>query len=424
VGSLVKRVLVIAYFFPPLANSGTQRLTKFVKWLPEFGWQPVVVAGRGAFDDLRDETLSRELDAALDVSRVPMLNEVLGNAVARLFGTRAGLAVNWRMRFALSRPDLYGAWRYTARRAGMALMQAQSFDAILATGFPWTALLVGRDLSVSTGVPFVADFRDVWTLDDVFLQGAITRRDRRLEQSVVRQASSVISVSSTMTDMMRELHPTEDAEKFQTVLNGYDPNDLSTLEPYPAPAEGKVRIVYTGVWRPAYGPHLLYEAIAALHRDEPETIRNLEVVTAGFPKGHAREMGIDRSVTELGQISHPLALGLMASAHALYAPVAPGVYHRLALPGKLYEYLGVGRPVFSTTAADGETAKLLGRVGGGRVLPSEKAAVRSLLTEICRAGELVVPPVSQSALSFFERRNQTKVLAELLDRTQVSTKRP
>jgi glycosyltransferase involved in cell wall biosynthesis len=420
----MKRVLVIAYFFPPLANSGTQRTTKFVKGLPEFGWQPVVVAGRGAFDDLRDETLLRELDAALAVSRVPMLNEVLGDALGRVLGDRAGRAIDWRLRAALATPDLYGGWRYTARRAASALMRAQAFDVILATGFPWTALLVGRDLSVSMGVPLVADFRDVWTLDDVFLPDAITRRHRRQERSVVRQASSVISVSPIMTDSMRELHSTEDPEKFQTVFNGYDPDDLCTLEPYPAPAHDKVRIVYTGVWRPTYGPHLLYDAIAALHRDDPKMIRNLEVVTAGFPKGHAREMGIDRYVTELGQISHPLALGLMASADALYAPLPLGRYHRLALPGKLYEYLAVGRPVFSTTAFDGETAKLLAQIGGGRVLPSEKAAVRGLLTEICRDGELVVPPVSQSALSFFERRNQTKALAQLLDRAEVVTKRP
>jgi glycosyltransferase involved in cell wall biosynthesis len=418
---MTRRVLMIAYLFPPIANSGTQRPVKFAKYLTPCGWDPIVLTADRPPNDQIDTRLLHEVPADIRVVRVPMLNERVGDLLGSLAlgasaRSRISTSVSWRLRERWHSPDLYALWRPTARRAALRVFRETGFDAVYATGFPWTSLLIGRDVSRATGCPLVADFRDPWVADELFNSGVPAHADdRSLERTVVEHASAVISVSDSMTATMAATHPDACRSKFVTIPNGYDPDDLVAA---PAARGDRFRIVYAGVWKPGYGPDALYEVIARLAQSAPQLVADVEVMAAGFPPGAAAARGISRYITELGVISHQSAVSLMRSADILYLPNGDASQQQwnIHIPGKAFEYLATGRPVLALTEPDGELGRLIQQVGGGvTVSPGDPGHLDRVVTDALLGRSLAVPPRKLAALEAFERPALARRLADVLD---------
>jgi glycosyltransferase involved in cell wall biosynthesis len=415
----MKRVLVLAYLFPPIANSGTQRPLKFVKYLSQHGWQPTVVTAAHAAGHRVDPGMLADIPADVRVVRVPMLNEMLRDAVRRVaggtaIGRRLAESISWRLRERFRRPDLYALWRPTARRAALRLLRESRYDAIFATGFPWTTLLVGLDLSKATGVPLIADFRDPWAGEDLFRsERPPVEEERPLERLVVGHAASVITVAPTMTKRMIAAYPELDPGKFVTIFNGFDPADLGT----PAPqAKTRFRIVFAGVWKEGYNPSPLYDVIEWLKRTAPNLLTGVEVIAAGFEPGEAARRGLAQHIFEVGVLSHHDAVSLMHSADVLFLTNGDGARQQLGLPGKMYEYLATGRPVLALTHPDGDAGRIIQQVGGGvAISQDDPGLLLEVIKNACRNRSLATPPLNREALASFERPNLAKRLAALLD---------
>jgi len=421
----MKRVLFLAYLFPPIANSGTQRPLKFVKYLAQFGWQPTVVTAAHTDGHRVDHDLLADIPSAVRAVRVPMVNEQVRTAIATAcggsrLGTRLGEAVSWRMREHFRKPDLYALWRPAAGRAARRLMRQDRYDAIYATGFPWTTLLTGVDLSRATGVPLLADFRDPWVGEDLFRsERPPAGEERPLERQVVEHASAVTTVAPTMTKRLIAAYPDLSAAKFHTVCNGFDPPDLAAPARTP---HATFRIAYAGVWKEGYNPSPLYDVIEWLKRSSPDVLAHVEVIAAGFEPGEAARRGLGEHITETGVLSHQDAVSLMHSADILFLTNGDGARQQLGLPGKMYEYLATGRPVLALTHPDGDAGRIIQQVGGGvAVAQDDPGLLLELMRTACRRRELVVPPLNRDALSRFERPNLAGQLAALLD--EVSTRR-
>lgn len=415
----MKRVLFLAYLFPPIANSGTQRPLKFVKYLAQYGWQPTVVTAAHADGHRVDEGMLADIPAGVRVVRVPMVNEQVRDTIRKWsggtrIGERLAESVRWRMRNRFRRPDLYALWRPAARRAALRLMRDQPHEAIYATGFPWTTLLTGVDLSKATGRPLVADFRDPWAGEDLFRsERPPGEEERPLERQVVEHASSVVTVAPTMTRRMVAAYPELDAAKFVTIFNGFDPADLDTPAP---PAHSTFRIVFAGVWKEGYNPSPLYDVIAWLKRSSPEILAGVEVIAAGFEPGEAARRGLAGCISEVGVLSHQDAVSLMHSADLLFLTNGDGARQQLGLPGKMYEYLATGRPVLALTHPDGDAGRIIRQVGGGIAVSREDPGLLfDVIKTACRSRALPTPPLDREALAMFERPNLTKRLASLLD---------
>lgn len=425
----MKRVLFIAYLFPPIANSGTQRPLKFTKYLAQHGWEPTVLTA-ARFDDQRvDEGLLAEMPRGLRVVRVPMVNEAIDGAITSLgchtrLACRLGGAIRWRMQARFRMPDLYALWRPTATRAALRLHRARPFDAIYATGFPWTSLLVGRDAARATGLPLVADFRDPWSSEDLFRDGRPPRdRERALERSVIEQAAAIISVSDTLTRQLTALYPDVNELKFHTIANGFDPADLEG--PSAAAPREKFRIAFAGVWKAGYNPSPLYDVIEWIARSHPALLEGVEVVAAGFEPGEAARRHLNKWIKEVGVLPHREAVALMHSADVLFMTNGDGVRQQLAVPGKLYEYLATGRPVIALTDPDGDAGRLLRLVGGGVAVPTDDpGALLEAITAVCRDRALQAPPRNLDALSAYSRPNLAGRLASLLDAATSRTPLP
>jgi glycosyltransferase involved in cell wall biosynthesis len=413
-----RRVLFLAYLFPPIANSGTQRPLKFAKYLPQFGWEPLVVTAQRVSEHRQDQRLLEDVPLDMRVVRVPMLSDRIG-AVAGTLGLgmmkREMIAegISWRLREHWKSPDLYALWRPTARRAAMKLYREVGFDAIYATGFPWTSLLTGMDVSKATGRPLVADFRDPWAIEDLYKSDDVSR-DQEMEAEVVEHAAAVLSISSTMTERMIAAHPTVNPAKFYTIPNGYDPADMGKVKPWP---RKRFRIVYTGVWKEGYGLDSLYDVIEHVAKTDPALLSNVEVMAAGFEPGPAHRRGLSDYIDELGVLSHEDAVALMRSADVLYLRNFDGLRQEWCLPGKIFEYLATGRPVLAVTDPEGEAGRLITRIGGGVVIdPSNPKRLQEVLIDAFRRGTLETPAQDLSLLRAFERPALTRLLASVFER--------
>lgn len=414
----MKNVLLLAYLFPPIANSGTQRPLKFAKYLAQYGWQPTVVTAANFDGHHTDWRLEADIPATVNVVRVPLLNEQVADRIATIGGggslaTRLGEAISWRMRHYQRLPDLYALWKPTVMREAMRLFNDQGFDAIYATGFPWTSLLIGVELSKATGRPLVADFRDLWAGENLFRSDRPPHAEElALERQVVEAATTIVTASASIGRQLAAAHPSVDEQKFVTIHNGFDAADFS---PSPRPASDRFRIVFTGVWKEGYNPSELYDSIDWIRRTRPSLLNGVEVIAAGFTPGEAERRGLAGYIDERGVVSHDEALSLMRSADILYlSHVDPE--RQWVVPGKLYEYLASGSPVLALTRPNKETARIIGAVGGAMALsPEDPGTLFQVLAEACAARTLRVPPRNPEALAAFERRQLTAKLAAVLD---------
>lgn len=244
-----RRVLVIAYFFPPLGGAGVQRTLKFVKYLPEFGWRATVVSTRSRIYPSRDEALVSEIPADTRVVRAPAV------PVARYAAIVLHKLGLMRLKAYVSWPDGGLGWAPAALIAAAREARRERPDVIYSTSAPYGGHLVALAVHRLTGIPWVADFRDEWAADP-----HATDRPRplawlngRIERAIRRHAARTVVV----------------ADYFQlagdgprvTITNGVDPADVPEADGTP-PAH-RFRLTYVGT---VYGTIDLAPVTAALER--------------------------------------------------------------------------------------------------------------------------------------------------------------
>ena len=210
--STQRRVLVMAYYFPPLGLSGVQRVAGFVKYLPDYGWHPTVVTARPAGYFAYDESLRREVEAA-----GAGIHETRSMDPTRLFGKRHVVALPAesvrRPLTAVSRflflPDNKIGWVPFAIRAGKRLHQSRPFDAVFASAPPYSALLAALHLAKQHGLPLVVDFRDDWVGRPAHRFPSRWHRqfNARMERRVLGRATVATAINRVIRDSLAGRNP-------------------------------------------------------------------------------------------------------------------------------------------------------------------------------------------------------------------------
>jgi glycosyltransferase involved in cell wall biosynthesis len=429
----VKRVLFIAYFFPPLGGAGVQRSVKFVRYLPLFGYEPVVVTGPVTLAGLSpaDPTFESELPADLDVRRVS--------------GPEPEAGTRWRAR-GERWLRLSSAWsRWWVEAARTAGREAGGVDVVYASMSPWGSGDAAARLAEEFGRPWVADLRDPWALDEGFLYP--TGLHRRLELSrmeeLLASAAAIIMNTPEAALQLRRRFPRLADKRILAVPNGFDAADFAGPVPPGDPA--RFRIVHAGhvhtevarASRKAWlarrllggmlGPidfltrsHLyLLRAVDRLLADQPGLSAELEVHLAGVLPESDRETLPGDVVRYHGYLPHADAVSLMRSADLLFLPLhdlPPGTRARI-VPGKTYEYLASGRPILAALP-DGDARDLLSEAHG--TFLSRPADVDAMVEILRRRLDAFrrrepVPEREPSLLHRYERRTLTRQLAAVFD---------
>jgi hypothetical protein len=418
----MKKVLFIAYLYPPIANSGTRRSLEFANHLPDFDWEPIVLTVANPPIKSCDLSLLDEVSSTTRIERISLGSDLISEYIADLcspFVDRSWVAegLKYRIQGLWQIPDECVSWWPAAIRRGEDIYKNESFDLIYATGWPWTSFLIAKEISRKTGVPYVVDYRDLWKQSDAEWD---TRPilDRwfspSFERSILHKAAAVVS---TTPSFVQELESAGGKGKSFCITNGFNPNDyVNALIFDPENGDNIVSISYTGVWRSGYNPEDLYLAVRYLKDINSKCLLKFRVVMAGFKPGKAQEHDIADIVSELGFVPHDHAISIMMSSNALYLPVSSGQYEMSSIPGKLFEYIGSGRPILASVLPGSEVASVLDSVGGAHsITPGNVLAIAEFIERMCDEGREIFSIRDSSAIAQYTRNGLTKKLAKLFD---------
>ncbi len=380
----LKRVLIVAYYWPPAGGPGVQRWLKFAKYLPQCGWAPTVVVPDGAAYPVLDDSLQGEVGPDIDVVRVPIFEPY--DAALSLFqrkgaerlgsgNHKSGLkdkVVRW-IRGNVLLPDPRVLWRRPAVRAASQLLMGATqenrpFAAMVTTGPPHSVHLIGADLKRRHGLPWIADFRDPWREMDYlsdFLPTARTRRTHlRMEGAVVRDCDSVLMTSKGIEASLA-VHNA--AAKLHLIPNGWDEADMPGRQPEDQHAarstDGKWHLGHFGSVFPIRNAPGLWHAIAQWNRERAQPI-HLDFYGVVNPEvAQALDHILPDQWTDHGYVSHKEAVAAMQRMDALLMLQNRSESGRHAIPGKAFEYLALGKPLAVVTPSPSDLTDLIAEWG-------------------------------------------------------------
>ena len=428
----MKRVLLLTYYFPPAGGPGVQRPLKFVRYLRQAGWEPVVLTVDGGAVPATDASLAAEVPPKVTVERTPALDPF--RLYARLMGKgraasvkvgSVGDAQGWKERLAqwvranLFLPDARVGWLPYAIPAGRRLIAGHGIDAILTTGPPHSCHLAGWALQRLTGCPWLADFRDPWTDINYYHElphTALARRvDGMLERMVLRAAAQVVTVSPHGAELLHQKTP---AAPVAVIQNGFDRADMPVNV---TPRADVCYVTHVGSLYASRNPQALWQALQRLDAAGAAPELRIRLVGTVAPDVHAaiEAHGVAHRVERVPYQPHADALALLCESAAALLVIEAFRHDEGMITGKLYEYVGTGRHVIGLGPPDGDAAALLRATGAGRIwargdVAGLEAALRRV-HEAWRVGRPLTGAAPASAAPY-TREAQTHRLGALLDR--------
>jgi glycosyltransferase involved in cell wall biosynthesis len=433
-----RRLLLLTYFYPPLAGGGVYRALGFTRWLPEHGWDcTVVCAGAGDYW-VRDESLLARVPPGIEVIRVPggsglamwlRLVRGLGPSGSPAAGRRSGAVFgglrtlsDWTMI-----PDSYAGWARRARRAAARRLERGDVDALLSTSPPDSVHLAAAPLAVRFGLPWVADFRDPWI--GLHFRRPPTAwhraRQRGLHDRVLGSADLVLAATRTHAEDLAR-NPALEPRRLVHLPNGFEPDPDASVPARRDPEH--FTLVFTGTLSHMADAETLFEALHALFARRPEARRRIRVRIAGpFDaeyEDRALALGLKGIVEFSGPIPHAEARALQRAADALLLWSPRG--YRTNIPGKVYEYLDSGRPVLALLDPRDEVAALVRRAGAVCLGSGDRDGLADEIERrylAWKAGGEPAPPGRPDWLDEHTRSRLTARLAALLDRLEPRDRR-
>lgn len=421
----MKRVLIITYYWPPNGGAGVYRWLKMSKYLPAYGWQPVVYTPSNPEVVADDPGLLQDVDQRVEVVKRPitepfsLYKRFTGRAqherVQTAFlseggggGWKEAVALWVRSNFFI--PDARVWWVRPSIRYLKNYLRKHPVDAVISTGPPHSMHLIAMAIKRATGLPWIADFRDPWTGIDFYGQLALSRRaDRkhhRSEHEVLTTADRVVTVSWSWAKDLETLG----AKHVEVITNGFDRADVPHVH---SSVDDRYSLVHIGSMSATRDLPGLWKALATLVQRDPVFNERFVLRFVG-PVDHsvvesATAAGLGKHIERLGRVDHATAMREMQRARVLLLPINDTPNSAGILPGKLYEYLAVGRPILAVGPSDGDVARVLGqahlllpRTPG----PAHEGPIRALFD--------LAAPVAGAAIDRYDRNALAGSMAALL----------
>lgn len=450
----MKKVLIIAYYFPPHATVGAFRPFGFCRYLAQYGWLPHVIST----DTISvyplcqsDEGLSRALPSHVQVDRVPYVSvaerflrfreqwrKVVGrwageglpsstqdrdaprvthmsqiSALSRL----EKLMVTWAFDF----PDPQKSWCHPVVSRWKEYCREGTPDLIFATGGPWTGLVVGRELAHRMGVPLVADFRDPWALEDMpqFSAQLLKDKSRHLEEKVCASASAVVANTDEMRSAFVQRYP-HFAHKIVTITNGFDagllPPEMRREGSSNRKETGSIELTHFGN---IYGSRNASSLLQALQKvdDESGNSRTVKVRFVGawdiddpIVESLAKQLEKNGIIRRDPALPHDMFLQQMSLSDILLV-IQP--HSSIRVPAKIYQYITSGRPVLFI-GKQSAASHLLSKYHLGTCCLDSVAAIKEMLRSVAE-GTVVLSPPAKDNIEQFEYRSLTRQLADVFN---------
>ncbi len=443
----MKSVLMIVHMFPPFGGTGAIRAIKFAKYLPSYGWKPIILTVRKHVVHYKDESLLLQLPAQVEINRTFSLEEII---TPSLWGSPSAVKANEDsfhntstsaskirdvmrlIKRKISFPEEHIYWFPSAVIKGLKLIRDQEIKVIYSTSPPFTDHIIGACLKGLSRSPLVVDFRDPWAHLPIRIRERGTFRryaEERLEFSILKSADKILAVTETMISDFRDKYPSINKSKYELITNGFDPDDYPSYVPprtdnmihtnseKPLSRNDKIQITYTGTFCIEHSPVSFLRAVKELIENNPEFKDVIKVNFIGYVEERFKDYILELGdiVDVKGTVSYEEAIRYQLEADILLLIIEPGY----ALTNKLFEYLATGKPILAITQKDGEAERLLNRLGVGiTVDPDDVNGIKEELLKLLRSlnkggdDKGVIPEVEE----LFSRKKLAGQLAEVLDK--------
>ncbi len=366
-----RSILLISYYFPPLGMAGVQRPLGLAKYLHRLGWRVYVLTVKPVTYWETDPTLLDDFPKGIPVFRAGSLDSA---RVSYLLGRKKRAASGFRPAAGKLVWDAkLGAVPFLWAK-GCRLIEKFSISAVWTTSPPPSVHLAGCWLKRTNAIQWFADFRDPWEVEAPEENSDHWRKRRKKLQRLLAAADGVTAVNDGLRDFLVLL---TGAGKVTTVFNGFDPEIKITA----AESSKKIfTLAYGGTLSPPTSPRPFLQALSRWKRGKKRNFRLFLVgKILGLPVSEwLDELGLSGEVERVGYLPHQAALEKLSDAHLLLLILSEEEKYRLTIPAKLFEYIGVGKPVLAVTSKSAAVADFLSQFPVGTLCSGEEEIIEKL----------------------------------------------
>lgn len=432
-----QKVLIFSYYFPPMGMGGTQRLAKFSKYLPEFGWTPFVITVKNVQYYAQDMSLLNDLKAvkiirtgSLDPLRIIALlkqrkSEQTGDSASPTNSNSSWQSNKWLRRLNdfisgwLLVPDSKLLWLPFALFQAVRLIRKEKIGFLITSSPPQSIHLAGLFLKIFFKINWIADFRDEWTGGESQVNPTAFHRqlNRFLEKRVLKCADRIITICDHLSgNLYKKAGGTR--SKYITLMNGYDEQDFA-IKPA-GKLNRKFTITHCGSLSKVSNPEpflrVCYDLLAA-HPDlrQEITVKFIGTDIFGQLQPPIEKYNLHDVVETSGYVPHQEAVRQLLRAHALLLLVIPKTSEEI-ITGKIFEYLASGRPVLAIVP-EGELAGIIRKAAAGSILSvNDSQQIQNTILayyQLFKKNLLNFDP--HPFVATFERKNLTQKLVDILN---------
>jgi glycosyltransferase involved in cell wall biosynthesis len=429
----MKKVLIISYYWPPSGGAGVQRWLKFVKYLRNFGWEPVVYTPENPESPETDESFFRDIPENITILKnriwepylaykrfmgrgreekiqAAFLNEKKSNPLTENISV-------W-IRGNLFIPDARKFWIKPSVRFLKNYIDENPVDLLISTGPPHSMHRIGQMVAAKCNLPWIADFRDPWTNIDFYNDLKLTkwadRKHHRLEREVLENATAVITISKSMAEEFNNISK----RKYDVITNGYDEDDIK-LEIQQL--DNKFSIAHIGTMVGTRNPLILWEALKAILDQESSFREDLMIKLAGridFSVNNSIEKyGLNEYIERIDYMPHDEVVKVQQQSQVLLLLINNTHNAKSILTGKFFEYLAAGRPILCIGPPNGDAAEILKETNSGLIADFKdiQTMKKNILTyyNLFKSGKLFS---ENRNIEKYSRKELTKSLSEIMNR--------
>ena len=424
----LKKVLIITYYWPPAGGPGVQRWLKFVKYLPDYGIEPIVYIPENPTYPLLDEGLLQEVNPAATIIKQRITEPYAWASAFSKNSTKkisAGIIPQQKKQSAMQRlmlwvrgnlfiPDARVLWVKPSVSHLSKDIQENEIDTIITTGPPHSLHLIGLKLSKMANVKWVADFRDPWTTigyhKELKLSKSAEKKHKELEKQVLTTADVVLVTSPTTKKEFGVLT----TKPISVITNGYDIEKVIKQ-----PLDSKFTLAHIGSFLSERNPLILWESLAELIAENPDFKAKFELKLIGAVSLEVLESidkyNLSSYVNNLGYVSHAEAIVQQRKSQVLLLVEIDREETKCIIPGKLFEYMVSERPILAIGPQDADFAGIIQSTNTGMFFTYiEKDQLKQAILQYFNQfleDKLQSHPIG---LQQYSRKNLTGQLADLL----------
>lgn len=425
-----KKLLIITYYWPPAGGPGVQRWLKFVKYLPDFGIQPIVYIPENPTYPIVDEALVNEVsDKAIIVKHKIFEPYQLASFFSKNKTKKisSGIIPNKKKQSFLDKtflwirgnlfiPDARVFWVKPSVEFLEKYILEHHIDTIVTSGPPHSLHLIGFELKEKLNVKWFADFRDPWTTigyhKALRLSKYAANKHKALEHKVLNAADTIIVTSKTTKAEFQAIT----SKPIAVITNGYDTEEVAKQT-----LDTKFSLAHIGSFLSERNPLILWESLVELLHEIPDFKAHLEIKLIGAVSQEVLETisqyGLNEYVNNLGYVSHTEAIAHQRNSQVLLLIEIDSQDTKSIIPGKLFEYMVSDRPIVAIGPKDSDFAEIITNTNTGVFFDySKKMKLKSVVLDFYNQfleGKLQVNGIG---LQHYSRKNLTKELAKLIQK--------